>query len=58
MKPRDAQPDARGRLVCPQCKGPVTEPYQQGGKMIRRHKERLKDGKLCEYGRGEGDDVG
>ena len=57
MKPNDAVPDAAGVLVCPECKKPVSNEYQAGDFIVRRHKERRDDGTLCEHGHGEGDPV-
>ena len=56
MRPGDAILE-NGRMVCPECHGPVTEPYQAGKFLVRRHLERLDDGTVCPHGHGEGDPI-
>lgn len=44
-----------GRLVCPVCRKPVSEPYRAGDQIVRRHLERLDNGEICSHGHGQGD---
>jgi hypothetical protein len=55
--PGDAIFDARGHAISPLCHGPVSEPFQAGEFNVRRHLERLDNGELCPYGRGQGDPI-
>ena len=57
MKPGRAITGASGKSICPKCNGEVTEPYEAGGFVVRRHKHRLKDGTKCSYGLTEGDPI-
>ncbi|HQU42632.1 MAG TPA: DUF433 domain-containing protein [Pirellulales bacterium] len=57
MKPGDVEFDEQGRAICPKCKERVSEPYQHGGKVVRRHLYRKANGEKCEYGWTEGEPI-
>lgn len=57
MRPNDVMFDRQGRAICPECRGRVSEQYQQGGKIVRRHLHRKRDGEKCKYGWTEGDPI-
>lgn len=56
MQPGDAVLE-NGRMACPVCHSPVSEPYRAGDFLVRRHLERLGDGTVCPHGHGEGEPI-